>query len=214
MNFLAHSLIPELAADPGHPDLIAGGFLGDFVKGTIPENLPPGLATGVRLHRRIDAYSNAQPAIRASCARFPADLRRFAPIFVDVIADHLLARCWSRFSSMPLQIFTAQVYRSIARHTELLPEQGRRFFDYMAREDLLANYAETEVMQHSLRSVTRRLGRSALDRRLQITVERELENLETDFLVYFPDLVTHASNWLGQGPGSYPGASADDEKRS
>ena len=117
VNFLAHSLIPALAAEPGHPDLIAGGFMGDFIKGPVPENLPDTLAEGVRLHRRIDAYSNAQPKIRASCARFPTELRRFAPIFVDVIADHLLATRWVQFCNVPLSDFTSGVYQAIEQHT-------------------------------------------------------------------------------------------------
>lgn len=196
MNFLAHSLIADLAPARSHPDLVAGGFLGDFVKGPVPEDLPPALAAGIRLHRRIDAYSNGQPGIRTSCARFPDELRRFAPVFVDVIADHLLARRWSRFCDVPLAAFTAGVYRAIEQHAELLPEHGRRFFDYMAAEDLLAGYADADVMLRSLRSVTRRLRRISLDDPLTATVVRELPGLEADFLDYFPDIVAHAGAWL------------------
>jgi acyl carrier protein phosphodiesterase len=196
MNFLAHSLIPELAAAQSEPHLIAGGFLGDFIKGPVPADLPPVLTAGIRLHRRIDAYSNGQPDIRASCARFPDGLRRFAPVFVDVIADHLLACRWARFSSVPLTAFTADVYRAIETHAELLPEHGRRFFEYMATEDLLAAYADVDVMLRSLRSVTRRLRRESLEPALVVTVTRELPNLEADFLSYFPDIVAHAQAWL------------------
>ena len=196
VNFLAHSLIPALAAEPGHPDLIAGGFMGDFIKGPVPENLPDTLAEGVRLHRRIDAYSNAQPEIRASCARFPTELRRFAPIFVDVIADHLLATRWVQFCNVPLSDFTSGVYQAIEQHTGLLTDRGLRFFDHMVAVDLLAGYSERSVMMRSLGSLTRRLKRPALDTELTIVVERELQALEEDFLSYFPDLVSHARGWL------------------
>ncbi|MEM8767504.1 MAG: hypothetical protein AAGE43_08685 [Pseudomonadota bacterium] len=70
MNFLAHCLIGHEAAagtDRASP-LLAGGFLGDFIKGRVPEAMPGDLALGVRLHRRVDAFSNQQPAIRRSCA--------------------------------------------------------------------------------------------------------------------------------------------------
>ncbi len=210
MNFLAHSLIPHLAADPGHPDLVAGGFLGDFIKGPVPPGRLPGtLAAGVRLHRRIDAYSNEQAGIRASCDRFPPPLRRFAPIFVDVIADHLLARHWSRFCDLPLQDFTSSVYRAIERHTGLLGDQGLRFFEFMVAEDLLAGYAKPEVMMRSLGSVTRRLRHTSMDAQLATTVERRLDALEQDFLMYFPDLVAHASAWLDvtNQPAFVPGSS-------
>ena len=75
MNFLAHCALA--GADE---DLIVGSFLGDFVKGPISTDLPTGVQRGVRLHRRIDAYSNMQADIRVSVERFPAELRRIAPV--------------------------------------------------------------------------------------------------------------------------------------
>jgi acyl carrier protein phosphodiesterase len=196
MNFLAHCLIPDRALDFTHPDLIAGGFVGDFLKGPVPEDLPAMLATGVRLHRRIDAYSNEHAGIRKSCARFPPELRRFAPIFVDVVADHLLARHWQRFHPAPLTAFTARAYEAIRPHVNRLPESGRRLFDFMTEQDLLARYREPDTMHQSLRSVTRRLDRQALNEAMHEAVDSRLPALEADFLDYFPDLIHHAAAWL------------------
>lgn len=170
--------------------------MGDFIKGPVPESLPDSLAEGVRLHRRIDAYSNGHTEIRASCARFPKELRRFAPIFVDVIADHLLAKRWGQFCRTPLNDFTSGVYQVIEQRAELLPDRGLRFFEHMVAVDLLAGYAKRAVMMRSLGSLTHRLGRPALDTPLAVVVESEFEGLEEDFLSYFPDLVSHARVWL------------------
>lgn len=196
MNFLAHCLIPDRAVTQPHPDLIAGGFLGDFLKGPVPEALPEELAAGVRLHRRIDAYSNRHPLIRRSCDRFPPELRRLAPIFVDVAADHLLARHWQRFHPAPLVEFTAEAYAAIEPHVARLPEHGRRFFVYMRDQDLMAAYRGTAAMEQGLRSVTRRLGLEELDEEVAGAVASCLPGLEVDFLEYFPDLVVHAGDWL------------------
>ncbi|MEZ5559249.1 MAG: ACP phosphodiesterase [Pseudomonadales bacterium] len=196
INFLAHCLIPELALEETHPDLVAGGFLGEFVKGRVPESLPDTLATGVRLHRRIDAYSNTQPAIRASCQRFPAPLRRFAPVFVDIIADHLLAQNWSSYHPGAIAEFSAASYRAIAAREALLPEPGRRLFEFMLEADLLASYADAAVMYRALGSVARRLRREELADRLRETVPALLPELQADFFDYFPDLVSHAGQWL------------------
>ncbi len=196
MNFLAHCLIPDRAVADVHPDLIAGGFVADFLKGPVPECLPEHLAEGVRLHRRIDAYSNAHGVIRRSCDRFPGTLRRFAPIFVDVVADHLLAQHWQRFHPAPLPSFTARAYQAIRPHVHRLPGSGRRFFNYMCEQDLLAGYRRTDAMQQALRSITRRLGRQILDEPMLAAVDAHLPGLEEDFLEYFPDLIRHASSWL------------------
>ena len=196
MNFLAHCLIGARAAEQENPELVAGGFLGDFIKGTVPADLPPDLALGVRLHRRIDAYSNQHPGIRESCERFPAPLRRMAPIFVDIIADHCLARQWPEFSDEPIDVFTQRAYLQIARHSNWLSARGERFFRYMSEEDLLGSYQHSHVMHQGLRSITRRLDREHLNAELMATAVSQLEQLEEDFLKYFPDMLAHGKEWV------------------
>ena len=199
MNFLAHCLIAAKASDAHGVDaqaLVAGGFLGDFVKGPVPDTLPVPLALGVRLHRRIDAYSNVHPGIRQSCARFPAELRRIAPVLVDVIADHLLATEWARHHETDLKSFTRRTYRQIAASEDALPDNGRRFFHFMRENDLLAGYEHWPVASRSLRSLTRRLRREALDPLMDRVVPELLDGLREDFREYFPDMTTHARDWI------------------
>ena len=196
MNFLAHCLIGARATQAEDPALVAGGFLGDFIKGPVPADLPADLALGVRLHRRIDAYSNQHPGVRSSCERFPKSLRRMAPIFVDIIADHCLARHWSAFSDEPIGDFTRRTYQQIAGHSSWLSARGERFFAYMSEEDLLASYLHPEVMHQGLRSITRRLNREHLNSDLHATTVAELTRLEEDFLGYFPDMLNHAREWV------------------
>ena len=201
MNFLAHCLIPDRAVEHADPDLIAGGFVGDFLKGPVPEDLPPALAAGVRLHRRIDAYSNQHPLIRQSCDRFPPPLRRFAPVFVDVVADHLLARHWDLFHPDALPDFTARAYAAIEPHVHRLPEPGQRFFRFMSEEDLMARYRDPQAMHRGLVAIVRRLNRPESSERVIEAVEARLPDLDGDFLGYFPDLITHAAEWLGARSG-------------
>jgi acyl carrier protein phosphodiesterase len=198
VNFLAHCLIPDRATRAPHPDLIAGGFVGDFLKGPVPDTLPGQLGLGIRLHRRIDAYSNRQAGIRRSCERFPAHLRRFAPVFVDVIADHLLARHWSRFHPDRLTDFTRGAYAAIEPHVARLPQPGQRLFSYMVEQDLFAQYLEPRVLYRTLESVTRRLKRPELNDGLEALVAERMAELDHDFLEYFPDLLAHAEDWLAR----------------
>ncbi len=198
MNFLAHCLIPELALPVRQPDLVAGGFLGDFIKGPVAVTLPHDLANGIRLHRRIDAFSNQSSGIRRSCDRFPAELRRFAPIFVDVVADHLLANAWGRFHPETLPAFSASAYAAIALRVEHLPDTGRRFFDHARTQDLFARYGERETLYAALGSVTRRLNRGWMADPVGAAVEAALPELACDFDEYFPELVAHATAWLAE----------------
>lgn len=199
MNFLAHCLIAEEAgrtspAADAAP-LIAGGLLADFIKGPVPPDWPKALQQGVRLHRRIDAFSNGAPAIHKSVGRFPASLRRLAPIFVDVIADHCLALDWSAHHSQPLPVFSARCYAAAQRHAHRLNRQGRRRLAWMASHDLLSGNRSRQGMERGLLSVTRRLGRQHLDTVLLDFVVAELPSLKEDFQRYMPLLLAHGRQW-------------------
>ena len=197
MNFLAHCLIATRAAHRTEDAaLVAGGFLGDFIKGPLPQEMPRGLALGVRLHRRIDAYSNQHPGIRTSSRRFPAELRRIAPILVDVLCDHLLSSRWEEFHAASLPGFTTHIYDVVASHEEWLTDNGHRFLAYARERDLLASYADWEVVLGALRSITRRLGRNELNPLLERAVPALLADLEADFVSYFPDIIDHARFWV------------------
>lgn len=210
MNFLAHCLIAAQAR-PGDPgltaSLVAGGVLGDFVKGRVPQDWPLPLQAGIRLHRRIDAYSNGLAGIRASCNRFPSALRRLAPVFVDIIADHCLALDWRFRHDEPLEQFSQQCYAALTPHAHRLDRSARRYLDWLVEEDLLAGYRGRAAMERGLLSVTRRLRREHLNAPLLQFVSTALPDLNADFRGYFPHLVAHGRAWVAMHwtkPGATP----------
>ena len=198
MNFLAHCLIAD-RANPGDEamgaGLIAGAILGDFVKGPVPDRWPAPLQAGIRLHRRIDAYSNGAAGIRRSCNRFPADLRRLAPVFVDIVADHCLAIDWHACHAEPLEAFSRRCYATLEPHAHRLDAPGRRYLDWMVEDDLLARYRDADAMERGLLSITRRLGRENLNGVLLEFVAGCLSDLQKDFRGYFPELLAHGCEW-------------------
>ena len=145
MNFLAHTLL-------GYPDsgLIAGGFIGDFVKGPVSDKLPLSLQRGIKLHRRIDSISNQLPSMRSSYMHFGKSLRRFAPILLDVVADHILASKWEIYGNeYNLETFTSIVYRDIRKFD--LPPNSVEFFTHMSNTDLLVRYVEPKTIENAMR---------------------------------------------------------------
>lgn len=176
--------------------VIAGGVIGEFVKGRVPQNWPEGLITGVRLHRRLDAFSNQLASLKTSANRFPAELRRFAPIFVDIVADHCLARQWHAQSDEPVTEFSARCYQAIEPHRGLVSERDVSFLNWMFERDLLAGYADWTTVERALHSITRRLNRSDLNTQVSLVVQHQLEDFEADFAVYFPELLGHATKWV------------------
>ena len=181
MNFLAHCLL----AQPGD-GFIAGGILGDFVKGPISGSLPSELRAGIRLHRRIDSYSNRLPEMKVSVARFDPALRRVAPVLLDIVADHCLSLTWTRFADEDLGVFTARVYAAVEKHRDHVPERGRGFVARMMEADLLGRYDDPAVIERAMVHVLQRLRVSHLHDRLDRVLGADLPSFIEDFRAYFP----------------------------
>lgn len=190
MNFLAHCTLayPETG-------LMAGGFIGDFIKGPVPGALPEPLRAGIRLHRRIDAVSNRLPGIASSVRRLDPKLRRAAPVLLDVVADHCLALRWDRHGHGDLSTFAALAYDAIDEFEEFLPEQGRKYFQRFRDADVLARYREPGTVLRAMTYILERLRLAHLVSELDAIVGVQLSVLMDDFEEYFPELRAAAGAW-------------------
>ena len=190
MNFLAHCTLayPETG-------LMAGGFIGDFIKGPVPDALPDPLQAGIRLHRRIDAVSNRLPGIALSVRRLDPKLRRAAPVLLDVIADHCLALRWDRHGHGELTTFAALAYGAIGEFEQFLPGHGSRYFRRFRDADLLSRYREPRTVLRAMNYILERLRLSHLAPELDAILGAQLPVLMGDFEEYFPELRAVAAAW-------------------
>ena len=190
MNFLAHCAL-------AHPEsaLIAGGFIGDFIKGPVPEELPEPLRAGIRLHRRVDAVSNRLPGIAVSVRRLDPRLRRAAPVLLDVVADHCLALRWDRHGHGELTAFAAIAYEAISAFDQFLPERGRRYFRRFRDADMLSHYREPATVLRAMAYILERLRFAHLAHELDVIVGAQLPVLMDDFEEYFPELRAAVVSW-------------------
>ena len=198
MNFLAHCALSVSESDSADAHYVVGGFLGDFVKGAVPSHLPQDIQTGIRLHRRIDAFSALQSDIKASVARLPASTRRLAPVFIDLVADHFLARHFESVHGEPLGGFTARVYAVLGAHESQLPVDAARFFRFMRDHDLLGRYVGIDPIERAFRRIAERLGRPEAVTESMAALHADYRDFESDFLRYYPALQRHAHAWLTQ----------------
>ncbi len=190
MNFLAHFHLAW--PDEG---LVAGALEGDYYKGPLRGELPAAMERGVRLHRAIDAYTDAHPLIAALRREFPADLRRYAGILIDLSFDHYLSKHWEQFSSTPLQVFNGEVYRVLARHEAALSEGSRNMLGRMVEHDILGLYRAWETVPASAARIGNRFRRA----NPLVDVDRGLaavrDKLERVFLAFYPELQAFAARW-------------------
>ena len=191
MNFLAHCALAG-----SNREHLVGGFLGDFVKGPVPEDLPSGIQTGVRLHRRLDAFSAEQADIRRSVERLPDHLRRVAPVFVDLLADHFLAIHFQRMHGEPLQVFEQHAYHTLGDFRAQFPPRAKRFFDYLQSRAVFSRYTDVESVGGAFERVGERLGMPGIANEAMSALSSDYRVFEDDFLRYYPALQDHSRQWL------------------
>ncbi len=191
MNYLAHC-----ALGGEREDHVIGGFLGDFIKGPLRDELNPGIKTGVQLHRRLDAFSAVQPDIRRSVTRLPAQLRRVAPVFIDLVADHFLARHFVRMHGESLAAFSERTYATLSAQREDFPEPARRFCDYLTQTDLFSRYVGLDVVGGAFTRIETRLRLSGAVDAAMAALDANYADFEADFARYYPALQDHARQWL------------------
>lgn len=183
MNYLAHALL----AGPADADRV-GGLLGDFVKGPLPGVLPPDLAAGVGLHRRIDSYAETHPAFNRSRSRVSDARRRYAGIMVDLFYDHFLAVHWSRFSDQTLPDFAAETYALLDEHQQILPPRLAGILPVMREDDWLSSYRDPAIIALALnRMSAHRLSQPNPLAGGGEELLRDMAGFEEDFLAFFPD---------------------------
>lgn len=150
MNYLAHFHLSH-----GKQGLMIGALLGDVVKGPLKGVYPSEWEQGIQLHRRIDAYTDSHPLVRACQARFPKKFRRFSGIMLDVAFDHFLSQHWQQFHPQALPQFNAEVYHLL--DNTRWPVAAQAHAQRIAKHDLLNHYQEWDFILEAIASIGRRL---------------------------------------------------------
>ncbi|RYY97804.1 MAG: DUF479 domain-containing protein [Chitinophagaceae bacterium] len=151
MNYLAHAYLSF-----GHPEVLVGNMIADFVKGRARYNYPPGIQAGMELHRRIDAFTDAHPATAAAKQPFRPDYRLYSGALVDVVYDHFLANDAAFFAPGALAPFARGVYRVLQEHAPGLPPRFAQMLPYMEGQNWLYGYHTREGISRSLAGLVRR----------------------------------------------------------
>jgi acyl carrier protein phosphodiesterase len=182
MNYLAHL---HLGGDA--PAQLLGSLYGDFVKGPLAGQWPADIEAAIRLHRRIDVFTDSHPLQVQARQRFPAERRRYAGILLDIFFDHCLARNWADYAAEPLPYFTGRVYQ-VLKAEPRLPERLALIVPRMAAQDWLGSYREFAVLEQVVAGIDRRLSRPGLLAGGMAELERLYQPLLEDFRQFYPEL--------------------------
>ncbi len=191
MNYLAHQL-----AAGANPELRAGGFLGDFIKGPLDGaqavNLPQPIKHGIQLHRRLDSFTDFHPTLKSSRARLGKDVQRIAPIAMDVCIDHFLCRHWPTFHDQPLNDYCRDTYTLLRRYQAILPAPALRFLNRAEEDKLFQSYRDWRGVERTLTYLSSRMRKPELLLHCISRLPQHYNALENDFHEYFPALLDQA----------------------
>src|ERR1051325_3083749 len=120
MNLLAHALL-----SPADPEILVGNLTADWVKGRARRGLPAGILAGMKLHGRIDAFTDVHPIVTTCADLLSPAWGRYAPVLVDILFDHVLSVQWADWCERAREDVIAESYSALRNHLHMLPERAR-----------------------------------------------------------------------------------------
>jgi acyl carrier protein phosphodiesterase len=185
VNYLAHLFLAGSSAES-----LIGNLAGDFVKGRIGDNVPLGIADGIRQHRRVDAFTDSHPSVSAFRRVLIPEHAHYARVIADVFFDHFLAVDFTRYASESLDDFLRRVYNTIDPHANHLPGRLRFVYPRMRDEGWLSSYQTVEGIRLALGGISHRLSRRPqLAPAVHFLQDEHRATLEQIFHEFLPDVM-------------------------
>ncbi|MEL6391016.1 MAG: ACP phosphodiesterase [Bacteroidota bacterium] len=153
MNYLAH-----LHLSGENDELMLGNFLADSVRPKEIEHWTAEMKRGYDLHIEIDSYTDRHPAFKRAVSQLRPHHRKYAPVVLDILNDHLLARFWTDYHHMTFSFWEERVYDRLGpfENYELPPKAEKLLFSLLKYE-----YLHVYLTQEGLRGVLSRMDKRA-----------------------------------------------------
>ena len=206
MNYLAHLFLSPHDED-WHLGSLLGDFvkgpidtqletdLGDFVKGPIDTQLETGhsqnVINGIRLHRKIDTFSDQSTIFKRSAGRINPAYKRYSKILIDMYFDHIIAKNWSQLHAASLSEFSHYVYQVVLKDRPENPCHFRRISRLIISEDWFGTYASIEGITRQIERLGSRLKRGNALLGGASDLADQLDDFEADFF----DFIKEAENF-------------------
>ncbi|MDP2058671.1 MAG: acyl carrier protein phosphodiesterase, partial [Flavobacteriaceae bacterium] len=118
---------------------------------------------------------------------FPT-FRHYHLVLMDMFYDHLLAKNWSRYSDVPLEVYAENFYQLLEDNIAVLPDKTLRMLPHLRRENWLLQYATLEGLAFILFQMNYRI-RHKVDLVSGIDIFKQYETeYETEFEAFFVEV--------------------------
>ncbi|TAD83484.1 MAG: DUF479 domain-containing protein [Bacteroidetes bacterium] len=193
MNYLAHAHLSF-----NNPHWTVGNLLSDFIKGKKQYDFSAGIQQGIRLHRSIDAFTDAHAAVAEAKQVFRPAYRLYSGAVVDVVFDYFLATDPEHFATEnELLRFSETVYAHLLAAMPQIPEALHPFFNHMRQQNWLYNYRHLAGIEKSLMGLVRRSQHLTSAGPALEVLQTHQQHLKQCYQQFYPTLVAHAK-WFVQ----------------
>jgi acyl carrier protein phosphodiesterase len=189
VNYLAHLFLAD-----DTPESLIGNLLGDFLKGLDREQYSISIQQGIKLHLKVDAYTDSHQIVREAKQLISLKRRRYAGVLIDVFYDHFLAKHWTNYSSIKLKSFTQRVYAVLWQNQLILPDRIRKFLPRMIEQDWLVSYQEMSGTEHALNRLAQRAKNGNVFAGSVEELKAHYQELDLSFQIFFPELVNYVKS--------------------
>ncbi len=187
MNWLAHVFL-----SPKRIDHQLGNLLADPLKGRCWEYEAHDVCEGMRLHMRIDAFTDAHPEVSRAkkllTARGP-----LKGVVLDILYDHFLSIHWQRFSTKPKAHFLEAFRTRAIKASGGYPAEAKRIIDRVVKSRQLESYERMDGVKRAFMRIDNRLSERVRERDGMMgyltLIEMHRAELEASFFRFFPALM-------------------------
>lgn len=184
MNFLAHTFLSGK-----NEDIMIGNFIADHVKGSNIMRFRPGIVKGIKLHRKIDTFTDSHPLFIKSKRRLQGKYHKYAGVITDMFYDHFLAANWHDYSDEDLIEFTSKTYKLLLWNFFILPAKTKKILPFMVGSNWLASYAHLNFLQRSLEGIAMRTPFKSGMENAVTDLKNDYDKFHLEFNGFFPEVI-------------------------
>lgn len=191
MNFLGHLYFSE-----NHGQLQNANLFGDFVRGRDLSMYPELIQKGIRYHREIDNYIDHHPVVISLLHELYDELPKIASIAVDLYFDHLLAKNWNKYHSLPYDEYLTRFYNVKLENESFYSTEYLILLAKIKQNNWMHYYQFHEGLDKACKGLSRRISfENELSNGANIFTEKE-DLITSAFQAFMVDAQKHFGEYL------------------
>ena len=135
-------------------------MIGNFIADDIPLKeeplVPEDIKAGILLHRKIDDFTDGHRAFQEAVVKLRPHHRKYAPVVLDILNDHLLSRTWASFHDEAEEDFHQYAYEVLGQQVHRLPAKASLHVHTLLEYEYLKAYGLKSGLKNVLERMDRR----------------------------------------------------------